>query len=241
MADPYSKIRVGDHLDGIPGAAWNSFLDTAQWAKQQQQFGAAAPGLVLPERGVVALIRNDSGEARERFDVLSITGVIIDPANNLTHFQSRPTLTGNTPDSEPLGDFFAVLQEPLGDGKIGRALVAGITAVQLDVTDTGSRFADLAPDENVLRTQQWGCCPILWKESGTGTKWAYVTIGSYVRGSFVGRALSDVTNLAGNVTVNATGQYVPAYPVFGGWAQDDELWVTWDQGNSRFVAVSKRC
>lgn len=178
MADPYSKIRTGESLDGIPAAAWNSFVDAAQWVKTQQQFGGAAPGLALPERGIVVPIRNDSGEARARFDILQVSDFLIDPEDNENHFNNRPCLIGDEPDVDFNGNF-VILQEPAGDGKIAKGLISGISRVRLFVDSVYDAYADtIDGDPARLQTAPFGSCRVIARESGTGSLRGYVLMNT---------------------------------------------------------------
>jgi hypothetical protein len=67
--------------------------------------------------------------------------------------------------------------EPLESGAVGRACVAGVCPVRLNVIDADHRYADVDDAAYTLKTSNTGGTRILWKESGTGTKWAMVLLG----------------------------------------------------------------
>jgi len=73
---------------------------------------------------------------------------------------------------------FVVLLEPIIDGEIGRAVVSGVTPVKVDVADEAHAYADIAVGQaGYLASGESGSALILWKETGTGQKWALVKIG----------------------------------------------------------------
>ena len=126
--------------------------------------------------GIVRL-RNDSGANRARWDILGVSGVVFDPADNLQGFQSEQTLTGVTPDATTHKGKFVILLEPILSGKVGLAVAAGVCPVHVDVSDAGHAFADAASSAANLASGTSGVATILWKASGTGVVWAVVRLG----------------------------------------------------------------
>lgn len=119
----------------------------------------------------------------ERFGIVAIGEPVISPTDNYDHFASRIFHNGAVPSSTDTGRF-AVAQEPLGYGQIGLALVSGVTPVKVEVVDESHVFADVtAGDVTKLTSGTTGAAHILWKESGTGEKWAVVRIGNPSSGS----------------------------------------------------------
>jgi hypothetical protein len=76
-----------------------------------------------------------------------------------------------------LGAFVVTLNGIPKDG-IGQALVAGTTAVQIDMQDEKHWCADVADeDPTMLQSCAYGGAQILYKPAGTGAKWCVVQIG----------------------------------------------------------------
>ena len=72
---------------------------------------------------------------------------------------------------------FVILLEPAA-GEIGRACISGVCPVRVDVNDEDDQFADVKDGEaTMLESAPTGSARIIWKESGTGTKWAVVRLG----------------------------------------------------------------
>ena len=62
-----------------------------------------------------------------------------------------------------------------GAGGIGRATLAGVTVARVDVRREEDGFAELETgNATALRSVPYGSTRILWKEAGTGVKWAVV-------------------------------------------------------------------
>jgi hypothetical protein len=126
----------------------------------------------------IVLIRNESGSALARFDILGISGVVPLYADNSSAFKSGPALTGDTPDIADHAGKFVVLLAPCANNAFAQAMLAGQTVVRIDVTDEDHEYADVKDgDATELESDESGLARILWKESGTGTKWAMVRMG----------------------------------------------------------------
>lgn len=177
MADPFQKVRPGQALR-IPAAAYNAFVDAAAGHRRRERDSRAAAALEPLARGL-ALVRNDSEEAIEPYHALAITGVLVEPGEDDQErtFQGRMPLTGDLAgeDSPPMS--FVIPQQPIEPGEIGRCVLSGVTPAIVLIRDESDQTCELAPDETTLASTPLGGAPILWKEEGTGLKWAVVEIG----------------------------------------------------------------
>jgi hypothetical protein len=169
------KVSAGEPLT-IPAAVWNNLLDMVQDYRNSRMNGGA--GAMRPGRpgGNIILVRNDSGAARARFDVLGVSAPIYTPTQNLATFTNQIAAVGVTPAAGHAGKF-VILLEPLAAGSIGQALAVGVCPVQVNVTDADHGFADIATGQcGYLASGTAGAAAILWKETGTGVKWAVVKL-----------------------------------------------------------------
>lgn len=169
--DTFRMIRPGERLAGLPSRPWNAMIAHLRGAPPPMGLGDRAP-----TEGIVP-VRNDSGNDVDRFGVLGMDGVIVTQDDNEDEFYNRPTLTGVTPGLAHPGRFI-ILQEPAADGEIVRGMIAGVTPVLINVVDEGDRYADVEDDPDYagvrLKSALSGVARILWKESGTAEKWAYL-------------------------------------------------------------------
>ncbi|MBN2584881.1 MAG: hypothetical protein JXL80_17585 [Planctomycetes bacterium] len=182
--DSFRRVMPGEPLR--PDArAWNACLDAAEEAAKSRASRGRTPRDVRSS-GLV-LVRNDSGEACDLFDVLGIDGPLIIPENNEEEFADRVVMSGVTATLPDHLGRFVILLEPLaagqegGEGDVGLACASGVCPAKLNVTNENHRFADIDHEEGVgfLTTRPSGAATILWKESGTGAgKWALVRLGS---------------------------------------------------------------
>jgi hypothetical protein len=173
--DPFKRASSGDKLQ-IPAAAWNACLDAAE---AHRQGGAPLPanGPQQFRQADIVLVKNSSGSTVSRFGVLGISGVIFTPSAALASFQNQVAFTGVTPTTADHKGKFLICLEPIANGKVGRAWIAGVCQVQVDVTDATHQFAEVKnSDRTKLSSGASGSARILYSPGGTGTKWCVVRI-----------------------------------------------------------------
>lgn len=189
-------VKPGEALR-IPAATYNEFVAAARYFRDRQQDQRGMPPSGGEDSGIV-LVRNESGAARARFEVLGLQAPIILPADSLENFKNRPAFVGRLPIAADVGAF-VVLQEPLDVDAIGRGKIAGVTPVQLENADSDSLFADAkAGSAAVLTPTGSGSARIIWKAASSGTVWALVRMGG--GGGGAGTAATPYVMLAGTGT-----------------------------------------
>ena len=144
--DALKKVRTGDRLR-IPARTYNAFIDTAQAHRQREQ-DQHRQARGHHQSADVVLVRNQSGEDLERFDILGLDDPIVLPDDHDRQFFNRVSFIGVEPTQEHRGRF-AVLLEPLKAGAIGHGLLSGVGVALVDVEDEQHRFADVAPPDDV--------------------------------------------------------------------------------------------
>lgn len=180
MGDIWKKARPGQRLE-IPAAAYNAWVDAARAERNRQHDMAQDAGLENRQTSI-AKVKNTSGSDLDRYAVLALGDPIITPTDNLQEFKNRPNFTAAVPTSPGKCKTYCILLEPLKNGAIGRGIVAGITPVKVNVIREDDRFADIEPGTTAsLRSVPYGSARILWKETGTGVKWAVVRLGDRPR------------------------------------------------------------
>ncbi len=178
--DPLKKVLPGQRLE-LPAGAFNAFMDAARYVRSHQHDAARDSAQELRQTAIVK-IRNQTEEDLPRYAVLALGNPIIGPDVNLREFKNKVNFNGDKPGAAPLRQKPVVLLDPLGAGAIGRGILAGVTPVQIDVVRESDRAAELAEDETGhLRSTPYGQTQILWKEPGTGIKWAVVRLGDRPR------------------------------------------------------------
>jgi hypothetical protein len=159
--DAFKKVQPGQRLE-ITAEAFNAFLDAARAVREHKVFGTDA-SQYFRQSGIVK-VKNTSGANQGRFAVLGLTEPIILPADNPAEFKRQVTFEGVVPAKNDHKGKFAVLLEPVADGKIGLAVVAGVVPVRLEVDP--AKLYDCAEiiDSNTqaLRNQPHGSARVLW-------------------------------------------------------------------------------
>ena len=178
MGDTLRKVQVGEPL-AIPASTFNSFIDAARDFRARQQSATSDSLQSFRQTGIVP-VKNGSGEDRERFDVLGISGPLFTPTDNADEFKNRIALNGVLPDIDAHLGKFAILLEPLTPDSVGRACVAGVCPARIYIEKTWHPYADIADDEaGHLISRPCGAAQILWKEDGEGAaKLAIVRLGT---------------------------------------------------------------
>ncbi|RMF94393.1 MAG: hypothetical protein D6741_12680, partial [Planctomycetota bacterium] len=173
--DPLKKVRPGQRLQ-IPAEAFNTFIDAALDYRKRRHQQARKKHTQQPSSTIVR-VRNQTGSDLDRFAVVALDGPILTPTDNLRAFQEQIAFDGTAPASDTQGRF-AILWEPAPAGRIVRACIAGVSIVKLNVGDENHTHAEVvAGQTGYLQSSTSGPAVILWKEAGTGTKWAIVRFG----------------------------------------------------------------
>lgn len=147
--------------------------------KEFDRLGFSHSGHYFKGGDETILIRNNTDVQCERFNILQISGVAVTPQQSLQDFQQRPVFIGDIPTETPgVDEQPAICAEPIASGHIGRAWADGIVMTKISVTDESHTYAKIKHnDMGQLESSTTGMFFVVWKESGTGTKWAVVRVG----------------------------------------------------------------
>jgi hypothetical protein len=180
MGDPLKKVQAGQRLE-IPADAYNAFVDAARAERSRRHDVAQDAGRETRQTGIIR-VRNTTGTDQDRYSILALREPIISPSDNLQEFKNRVSLDGEAPTGPARRERFAILLEPLAADRIGRGIVAGVTPVRIDVIRETDVYAEpIAGTTTQLRSVPFGQTRILWKEAGTGVKWAVVRLSERAR------------------------------------------------------------
>ena len=208
----FRRVQPGDPV-GKPSASFrNALVDLL--GRQHAAFafnGGGSPGAPLVgaaeaqhARREIVRVQNVSGSTIDRYGVAGIDSPLFSPSSYSDAFKAEPLLKVTTPAAGTHDGAFVVLLEPLADDAIGRAVLAGATQVQVDVADEGHAWADVADgDATQLASAPAGSAQILWKQSGTGTKWAIVRLANLCVGRLLfGKLKADWTDSQSQVSID---------------------------------------
>ncbi len=158
-------------------------ISETTWRKINRALGDLTaqhtPSVSMSRSASIVRMRNDSGNSIAQFGVLGIAGPVFDPDTEPAAFKNQVVLSGIVPTTAAhASGKFAICCEPIGVGRVGSALVAGVSQAQVWVNDTAHWFADVADNQtDRLNSAASGPCSILWKAGGSGLRWAIVKHG----------------------------------------------------------------
>lgn len=174
-----NKVRSGEKFE-VMASTWNAFIDAANFTKMMRQNtrgGGVSSGLDV---GIVN-VQNATENQQYRFGALVIDNIAVPPETSEDEFTSCAPLYLCIQATESNKDKpFVVLLEPLAPGATGRGMLIGTTPAQVNVLDETHGYIEPSTDSGssgALQSSETGFGRILWKESGTGTKWALVQLG----------------------------------------------------------------
>jgi len=196
MPNPRNPLVRGQRLEKIPVEAWNDNLQATADFRERTALGVEdAAG--SDQGGTEIIVRNDTGGNLVAASVLHVGAPMLSPATALGEVMDRKNRIGTAPAGGESD--FAITLEPIGDAAIGRARNMGLAWVKVDITVAAHRFASpKAGDTDKLLSGATGTARMLWQESGTGTKWALVRLGTADSGgTFLATTTSDVSARSG--------------------------------------------
>jgi len=169
----FPRVRTGQRLSrNLPALAVNGLFGLLEGQKHRESKGEAAGS---SSDAVEILIQNKTGAPVFAGYVVEVGDVVYPHADNSGDFLSEHVFEGNVPSASSTK--VAIIQEPLSADATGKAIVAGITIVKLNVSDSADTHASPTATTAELTTGTSGLAEIIWKESGTGTgKWAKVLL-----------------------------------------------------------------
>lgn len=155
----FRKVVSGQPLS-IPAPAYNAFIDAAMAHRRSQAVGTPPLGIGADRSAV--LVRNDTGAARSRLDVLALGGALVTAENGESQFLRAAAFAGTAPTAAAIGRG-VVLLEPVGPGRIGRALADGVGHARVRMVSEQDRCADVDPaSPSRLRSCEDGSAQLLW-------------------------------------------------------------------------------
>lgn len=158
------------------GRTFNDVAKLVQAHGASPRTGTPAVGNFLNSQTVIT-VQNKSGGTMDRFDVAGIGDPLYDSAANLPEFQNNLVLEVTTPATALHLGKYVVLLETIPDGKFGIACMAGVVSVQIDAGVVEYDYAEVTDGQAYLTSAAVGSARVLWRELGSGTKWAVVRLG----------------------------------------------------------------
>lgn len=200
MADPFRKVNPGDPIQ-IPAPVWNTILDSI---KSGTGFGGGSgpPGT---RQATIIRVKNESNTDLGRNKVIGLGGPIFTPTQSEDAFLREVTFRGETLSNSSHQRRYAVTLDPMKMGRVGRAYVAGVCQVKVDLRDPSHEFANMNNGTaDHLVSSRHGHAQILWCEADegyygydSGIMWAIVRLGVTMSCIAIGKAHGDISARGG--------------------------------------------
>jgi len=173
----------------------NAFVDAALWVEQHRGDADSPPVLPIASDATLIEIVNTTGAELPRWGVFKVGDAAVLPTDDQDLFEGSNLFEADLP-TDDLLDIHAIALQTLDTNEVGVAIISGTATVQIDVSDEDHRYATpIDGDVEKLASAGFAAFMILWKESGTGVKWAKVV---YVGSPALQTVKSTTTVVAGS-------------------------------------------
>ncbi|MCE9618423.1 MAG: hypothetical protein K8R92_00755 [Planctomycetes bacterium] len=202
-------VKPGDPLR-IGAGIWND-VESMVRDRRGGRAGLVSDGGDAGRDPSIVLIKNTTGSSMPRHGVVQLDGPIFTPASGDPNqdLLKRVVMKGKLPEPASGVGLFAVLLEPVQDGRVARASIDGLLGVYLNIGSAAHFSADIPHvqatpssgaigDDGLLESSYCGSADILWKESGTGKKLAIVRLGRQTHNFTFKAILTGYTSIGTN-------------------------------------------
>ena len=177
MNEPSEKVQIGQKFR-MPARTFNSFVDAAKYVSNQTHRGAR-PG--ANNRDEIILLRNKTDSNLPACSIVGIGEPIATPTTNLVAFLSGTAFDGVAPTLASHLGKFVILDRAMAPDGIDEVGIHGNYQVKVQINSGEEWYPCADIDDNStshLILRPYGAAQVLWKETGTGEKWATVRLGN---------------------------------------------------------------
>lgn len=183
-------------------STWNSFVDAAEFVKTSMVNTSNDEKRSLNQTGII-LVKNTTSSTIEAFSIVALKTVVIEPkteASTRTFKFEMPFFEIEAFTEDTKNAPIAILQEPVRKDETGKALVLGVTATTVNISNANHNSA--VPDEKnkfKIKSAVDGDIKILWKPSGTGEKLCMCAVG--IGGMLSYKGIFKLTHEGSNIKI----------------------------------------
>jgi hypothetical protein len=191
-----NKVTTGQKVS-FKAETFNTIADTVNLINRSRG-RTGAPDAKRGGGGNTIFVQNNSGADVLRGHVLGIDSPIMAPSTDLDEFLTRVSFNGVTPVAGTHEGKFIVCLDKIADGDTGPGCITGTCHAKVNFINADDPCAEIEDGETVLKSGALGA-KILWKESGTGEKWAVMQLSA----GNVGQTIYKATAEQSGTTVTA--------------------------------------
>ncbi len=173
-------------MNGLP-AAWVNETTTRnkQVAKMMAMLSRGAKRRPVAASQIVVKVSNTSGADRNAGEILGVGGIVLpNPTSTPTDPQTSnffydPILNGAEPTTADDFGNFVVCLEPIANNAVGRAVISGLCAVQVNLINNSDGFADVTNNDSTQLTSGpiGSASIVVVPGSGTGKQLVLAIVG----------------------------------------------------------------
>lgn len=158
----FRRVNPGDRVRGTLSAGLHNAL--VDQINNPPASRGAMPAEFLRATPAEFYLSNQTGGLVDQFGVLRPGAPVSPPSDaDESEWRNKRVYAGTMPDE---GAPFAIVQEALASGSIGRAVIIGVTPALIEMADESHTYAAPREDSNSLLSQcEAGPARILWVES----------------------------------------------------------------------------
>lgn len=192
--------RAGDKLE-ISATKWNAIDDVLRRSKGS--IHDRLDGLASAFGGASTIkVINRTGAIQQRYRILGLGESFHSPSSSLDQFKNKYVLEADLPELPDHRQLWGITTGSIAPDGVGELAIGGCVVCQIDITSTHHKFANIADSEvGNLVSGFWGNAQIVWRESGTGLKWAVVRLGSYWSHLVKGKVGASAIAKGGTATI----------------------------------------
>lgn len=156
--DFLQRLSPGQKLKGISSRFYNVLVDVVQEKISSDAF--MSNGMSNLRQAIQ--IYNTTGTDLDQFAIVGLGDVSVIPVDDEVQFRDEQSFIADSPTA---AGRFAIIQDPIPDGDIGRGLLFGISKVQVSVTNTAHPYATPIDGDVVKMDSGFvGKAAILWTD-----------------------------------------------------------------------------
>ena len=164
----------------VKASEYNAIVDSVAYSEAAEGKEIIPESIPEVEVGKPVMVMNASVDNLKQYDVIGITRVQIRPEDGTEdEFKDQIVLRGEVPDAALHRGRFAVCLEPIESGGVGQAVMSGLVQVKIDPGGSTGGPADIDPNSTSrLKLACYGSAEVIWREAGSGERWAVVRLGN---------------------------------------------------------------